>query len=74
MTTQSSSLNSYLSEYVAKINDKSCRHCDDCRKVCVREAIRENLSINYNECSGCGNCVLVCPVMAVSLIKRADIK
>ncbi|SEH04692.1 ferredoxin-type protein [Candidatus Venteria ishoeyi] len=64
---------------VAQINDRclstkgiTCRSCGD---VCDTRAIRfklkvggrADLSIENNKCTGCGACVSVCPVDAVSV-------
>ncbi len=61
-----------ISEACVERKGVSCRMCQD---VCMSDAIRArpmtggraNLSINTELCTGCGACVVPCPVGAVTL-------
>ena len=53
----------------AKIDPKRCTACDRCRESCRFEAIikDQDYKVDAFACEGCGVCVAVCPVNAVTL-------
>ncbi|SET34040.1 MinD superfamily P-loop ATPase, contains an inserted ferredoxin domain [Natronincola peptidivorans] len=53
----------------AEINTDLCIECDLCRQNCRFDAINKeaNYKIDYYSCEGCGVCVRICPVNAVTL-------
>lgn len=54
----------------AEINTKLCAKCDRCIENCRFDAISvngEGYRVNPFACEGCGVCVMVCPVRAISL-------
>ncbi|MHC1692524.1 MAG: ATP-binding protein [Sphaerochaetaceae bacterium] len=60
----------YMGMPKAVINPGLCIGCDRCRQHCRFSAIQnhaEHYEVNPYDCEGCGVCVLVCPVDAVSL-------
>ncbi|MCM1176561.1 MAG: 4Fe-4S binding protein [Bacteroides sp.] len=60
-----------LSDYLARINDE-CISCGTCEAVCRYNAISQdgNYSIDENKCTGCQECVYLCPVEAIEIIKK----
>jgi len=60
---------------VAKINKEKCTSCGKCFTVCIYDAIEKDdgkFKVNQN-CDGCGLCAELCPVKAISMIKRGEI-
>jgi len=61
-----------------RIDDRTCRHCGLCVKICPAEALTmEDLSwrIRINDestfgCFACGHCMMVCPNGSISVIGR----
>ncbi|MCM1197530.1 MAG: 4Fe-4S binding protein [Clostridium sp.] len=56
---------------MARINDE-CISCGTCEAVCRYNAISQdgNYSIDENKCTGCQECVYLCPVEAIEIIKK----
>lgn len=53
------------------VMDKTiCVECDLCRDACRFDAIDASLQIDPFSCEGCGVCVAICPVRAISLNER----
>ena len=75
----------YPWEIVAAVGDSCLAYhgvfCQSCRESCEAGAIAFPLkpgrtvvpSINAERCTGCGACVSVCPVAAVSVAKRGEL-
>lgn len=47
--------------------------CDPCAHICKFEAIRKSslvdpLEVDYEKCTGCGECVAVCPGLAIFVV------
>jgi MinD superfamily P-loop ATPase len=55
---------------LAVIDEGKCIKCDLCREKCRFDAITENIKIDPISCEGCGVCVFVCPVNAITLTER----
>jgi len=55
---------------MAKIDKEKCIDCKKCYESCRFDAIDEDINIIYEACEGCGVCEYVCPVDAISMIKR----
>ncbi|WP_078059333.1 ferredoxin-type protein NapF [Tropicimonas marinistellae] len=66
-----------VGETCLSINNVACRSCED---ACEARAIRFRLevggkarpNIDATECTGCGACIAICPVGAVSLARTAQ--
>lgn len=64
-----------VAEHCLSLSGIACRACED---ACAVRAIRfeprlggvDRLSIDIGTCSGCGECLPVCPVSALSLDGR----
>ena len=60
----------FLSAWIATINDEECTNCEVCKDYCRFDAIHYNtggnLEINPFQCEGCRLCERVCPVQAIS--------
>ena len=48
---------------VVQIDKEKCIECEKCKKVCSKVT-------HPKLCSGCGRCISVCPVNAISLVER----
>lgn len=61
----------------AKINKENCINCGICNKVCFYDAIKvkeKETEVKYNNCDGCGACVIWCPVEgAISLFNESEL-
>jgi MinD superfamily P-loop ATPase len=55
---------------LAVIDEEKCTKCNQCRETCRFDAITEDIKIDSISCEGCGVCVVVCPVGAITLIER----
>jgi Pyruvate/2-oxoacid:ferredoxin oxidoreductase delta subunit/DNA-binding Lrp family transcriptional regulator len=56
--------------YVAKVDQNTCKGCGTCAKRCPFTAItieNEKASVEEKKCYGCGNCALTCPNEAIKL-------
>jgi ferredoxin len=52
------------SGYQAKVNDKLCKGCETCVKICPFNAVtvvNGKAIVNLDKCMGCGVCVTKCP-------------
>lgn len=59
--------------YIEKTDMKECNDCGVCEDVCyfkARKMIDDKLTVNRNNCYGCGLCVSNCPVECISMEKR----
>jgi MinD superfamily P-loop ATPase len=54
------------------IDEIKCVKCGLCRERCRFDAIKDNLTINPFSCEGCGVCVVVCPVKAITMVERVS--
>lgn len=52
---------------IAKIDQNKCINCNKGYEVCRFDAISKDDVINPLKCEGCGACLLVCPVNAITL-------
>ncbi|MCC6475068.1 MAG: 4Fe-4S dicluster domain-containing protein [Burkholderiales bacterium] len=56
----------------------ACMHCDSppCEEVCPTTATRKRadglVTIDYDLCIGCSNCIMACPYEARSIVNRAN--
>ncbi|OMH37948.1 4Fe-4S dicluster domain-containing protein [Motiliproteus sp. MSK22-1] len=56
----------------------ACMHCDEpaCEEVCPTTATKKRddglVSIDYDLCIGCANCVMACPYEARSIVHKAE--
>ncbi len=56
----------------------ACMHCDEpaCEEVCPTTATKKRddglVSIDYDLCIGCANCVMACPYEARSIVHEAE--
>jgi len=56
----------------------ACMHCSEppCEEVCPSTATRKRedglITIDYDLCIGCGNCVVACPYQARSIVHEAN--
>jgi len=55
---------------LAVIDEEKCTKCDQCRETCRFDAITEDTKVDSISCEGCGVCVVVCPVGAITLVER----
>jgi MinD superfamily P-loop ATPase len=55
---------------LAVIDEEKCIKCDLCREKCRFDAITEDIEVDPIACEGCGVCVFVCPVNAITLTER----
>ncbi len=55
---------------LAVIERTKCTECRLCQTSCRFSAVDESLQIDPFSCEGCGVCVVVCPVEAISLQER----
>jgi len=55
---------------MAKIDKDKCIDCKKCFEACRFDAIDEDINVIYESCEGCGVCEYVCPVDAISMVKR----
>lgn len=63
-------------EWVAEIDDASCRRCGACARVCPFDAIRvdgRRVTLDPSACWGCGVCRRSCGFDAIRLHERATI-
>jgi MinD superfamily P-loop ATPase len=56
----------FWSGQIAVINPEKCIQCDVCRSLCRFEAIKD-YQIDSISCEGCGFCLRVCPVEAITM-------
>ena len=52
----------------AKIDLAKCVSCNACQRVCLQDAISEQ--VDEKKCIGCQNCVKVCPQNAISMYEK----
>lgn len=57
----------YFGAKEAVIDSSVCIKCGLCRNTCRFDAIGDELEVLPMKCEGCGACMLVCPVKAISL-------
>jgi Pyruvate/2-oxoacid:ferredoxin oxidoreductase delta subunit len=59
------------SGYVAAVDQKTCKGCGTCRKVCAFKAmdLEGTAVLDWNACMGCGVCQEKCPEGAISLVR-----
>ena len=55
---------------MAKIDKNKCIDCKKCYETCRFDAIDKDINIIYDSCEGCGVCEYICPVDAISMVKR----
>jgi len=66
-----------------KIKEEYCKGCGFCVEICPKEVLKQNQKtnergyilpevINQDECILCKKCELICPEMAISVIKEED--
>jgi len=63
----------FASNYFAELDSEACLSCDLCRPRCNMDAITNNngkYNVDLTRCIGCGNCSSVCPVKAITLVKK----
>jgi len=61
-------------KFIEKTDESMCNFCGDCVDVCyfkAREVEDEKLSVNRDNCYGCGLCAKVCPEECVEMAARA---
>ncbi len=51
----------------AVIDADVCIECGRCKEVCRFNAIKDTIEIIPMHCEGCGACIIVCPIKAISL-------
>ena len=56
----------------AVIDYEKCIQCENCKSVCIHEAINEDFSIKKERCLGCGQCLKECPVNAISMVSQVQ--
>ena len=55
---------------IASIDESLCVDCKKCHESCRFDAIDENIHLRKESCEGCGVCVYVCPVNAITMVDR----
>lgn len=66
-----------------KIKEEYCKGCGFCVEICPKNVLKQNNKtnsrgyvlpeiINIEECIGCKKCELICPDMAITVIKEED--
>lgn len=65
----------FRAEYVAVVEENSCKGCQACVEKCSFEAIHYNgkekpVTIDATKCFGCGVCRAFCPENAIELLER----
>jgi len=62
-------------EKTARVDEKLCKACTQCEKVCQFDAIsapvKQIAKIYPENCKACGLCVSVCPFGAIELVSRS---
>jgi len=60
----------FLSAWIASINEENCTNCGICKDHCRFNAIhineKGNMEINPYQCEGCRLCERICPVQAIT--------
>ncbi|MDD5217163.1 MAG: ATP-binding protein [Candidatus Omnitrophica bacterium] len=51
----------------AQVDKNVCVQCGQCQSVCRFDAITDDYAISTIDCEGCGLCVRMCPVNAISM-------
>lgn len=59
----------YIGAKEAVIDSNVCVKCGLCKESCRFDAISEQIDVLPMKCEGCGACMLVCPVEAISLVE-----
>ena len=55
---------------LAVIDEEKCIKCALCQEKCRFDAITEDIKVDPISCEGCGVCVFICPVNAITLTER----
>jgi MinD superfamily P-loop ATPase len=55
---------------LAVIDEEKCIKCNLCQEKCRFDAITEDIKVDPISCEGCGVCVFICPVNAITLTER----
>ena len=66
-----------------KIDQNLCKGCGYCIEVCPKQIFKDSVNLNKkgykqpeiqtpNECINCKKCELICPEMAITLIKEEE--
>jgi MinD superfamily P-loop ATPase len=55
---------------LAVIDEEKCVKCNLCREKCRFDAITEDIEVDPISCEGCGVCVFICPLNAITLSER----
>jgi 2-oxoglutarate ferredoxin oxidoreductase subunit delta len=66
-----------------KIEREYCKGCGFCVEICPKEILKQNKKtnsrgyilpevVNQEECIACKKCELICPEMAITVIKEED--
>jgi heterodisulfide reductase subunit A-like polyferredoxin len=68
----------FRSEYVARVDEETCRGCGECVKICPFEAFhphkrKAKARVDWKKCYGCGICRNTCTRDAIALADRAAV-
>jgi len=66
-----------------KIKERYCKGCGFCVEICPKNVLKQNNKvndrgyiipevINQDDCIFCKNCELICPEIAISIIKEEE--
>ncbi len=59
-----------LINLIPNVDKKKCKKCKLCMQMCLNKAVylkNNDITINSDDCKGCGHCVSVCPENALTI-------